>query len=81
MERITIDIDRAHLCVGDPDSLGIAVLVKAAVHIEPGGRRRSANELDYHLVADERLATPVLRDEGEKPMLDAVPFAGPRRVV
>jgi len=32
-------------------------------------------------MADERLAPPVLRDEGKKAMLDTVPFAGPRRVV
>jgi len=81
VERITIDVDRTHLRVGDPDGLGITVLVEVALHIKPAGRRRGSNELDDDLVADERLATPVLCDEREKPVLYAVPFAGPRRVV
>ncbi len=81
VESITIDVDRTHLRVGDPDGLGITILVEVALHIKPAGRRRGSNELDDDLVADERLATPVLCDECEKPVLYAVPFAGPRRVV
>jgi len=45
-----------------PDGLGITVLVKVAFHIKPADRRRGSNELDDDLVADERLATPVLCD-------------------
>lgn len=33
------------------------------------------------LVADQWLATPVLRDEGNEPMFDAVPLAGATRVM
>lgn len=64
VEMITIDVDRTHLRVGDPDGLGITVLVKVALHMKPAGRRRGSNELDDDLVADERLATPVLCDAG-----------------
>ena len=32
-------------------------------------------------MGEQRLAAPVLRDEGEQAMLDAVPFAGSGRVV
>ena len=60
VERITTNVDRTHLGVGDPDGLGITVLVKVALHIKPAGCRRGSNELDDDLVADERLATPVL---------------------
>ena len=64
VERITINVDRTHLRVGDPDGLGITVLVKVALHMKPAGCRRGSNELDDDLVADERLATPVLCDAG-----------------
>ena len=35
--------------------------------------------MDDGLVADERPAAPVLRDEREETMLDAIPFAGAGR--
>ena len=43
----------------------------------PGGR----DELHYDLVREQGFATPVLSNEGEHPVLDAVPLAGARRMV
>src|SRR3954468_13939398 len=74
MERITLDGERGHLGIGDLDAFGVAVLVKLAAHRQAGLRRRGADQLDDDLVADQRLAAPVLRDGGEEAMLDAVPL-------
>ena len=44
-----------------------------------GGRVR--DQIHHDFMADERPAAPVLGDVAEHPMLDLVPFAGPRRKV
>ena len=41
--------------------------------------RGVGDQLDDDLMADQRLAAPVLGDEGEQAVLDAVPFAGAGR--
>ena len=51
------------------------------MHVEPCLRCRRCDQLDDDLAADQRLAAPVLGDEGEEPMLDTVPFAGAGWVV
>ncbi len=81
MERITIDVDHTHLCIRYPDGLGVAVLIKLALHIKPLVRRCSPNELHDDLMTDERLAPPVLRNKREQSVLYAVPFACPGRMV
>src|SRR6516225_11787453 len=40
-----------------------------------------ADQIDYHLTTHQGPATPVLRDVAKHPVLDFVPFAGPRRKV
>ena len=42
---------------------------------------RGGDEIDNHLEAQQRLATPVLADEAKQPVLDLVPLAGARRKV
>ena len=49
------------------------------MHIEAFAGRRRSDQLDDDLVADQRLAAPVLGDEGEQTVLDPVPFAGAGR--
>jgi len=78
---VTGEVDAGHFGVRDFDGFGILVFVEAALHFEAFVRRRRSDQLDDDLAADQRLATPVLRDEGEELMLDAVPFAGAGRVV
>ncbi len=48
---------------------------------EAGGRGRCGDELDDHLVGEQRLAAPVPGDEREHAMLDAVPLAGVGRMM
>lgn len=81
MKAIAIDIDRVHFRVGDLDGFWVFIFVETALDIEPGARAGRSDQLDNDLVADQRFAAPVLRDEGEEPMLDAVPFAGTGRVM
>src|ERR1019366_6900773 len=81
MEWIVLDVDCAHLRVRDFDSLGIAILVEAALHIETDNGLGGSNKLDDDLVADQRLTSPILGDKGEEAVLYAVPFAGSGRMV
>ena len=53
----------------------------SAAHREAGVGRGGGDQLDDDLVADQRLAAPVLGDEGEQAVLDLVPFAGAGREV
>jgi len=76
MEIVAADIDRIHFRIRDLDGFGIFILVEAAPHLKPGRRGRRSDELADDLVADQRLATPVLGDEGKEPMFDAIPFTG-----
>src|SRR6202040_2218449 len=48
---------------------------------EPGRGRGGADQLHDHGMGEQRFAAPVLRDEGEEAMFDAVPFAGAGRMV
>ena len=73
---MAFDVDGVHLGIGDLDALGIAVGVDVAGDGEAGIGRGGADQLDDDLMADERLAAPVLGDVGEQAMLDPVPFAG-----
>jgi len=57
--------------------LSRAVGFKTAPHLKPGRSGRRSDELADRFVDDQRLAVPVLRDEGKQPMFDAIPFAGP----
>jgi hypothetical protein len=76
VEVVTGDVDGGHFRVGILDRFGIVIFVEAAPHVEPCLRCRRCDQLDDDRAADQRLAAPVLGDEGEEPMLDVVPFAG-----
>ena len=49
------------------------------LHLQTGAGGGGGDQLDDGLVADQRLAAPVLGDEREQPMLDLVPLAGAGR--
>ena len=48
---------------------------------EAGASRGRPDQLDDHRMGEQRLAAPVLRNEGEEAMFNPVPFAGAGRVV
>jgi hypothetical protein len=76
MEFVARDVDRLDLIVGHLDTLRIQVSVDLAADFEAGLGGCGSDQLHDHLVAYQRLATPVHGDEGEQPMLDPVPLAG-----
>ena len=60
--------------VADFDSGVIGVGVQLGADGQAGFRRRAADQIDDRLMAEQRLAAPVLGDEAEETMLDPVPF-------
>jgi hypothetical protein len=64
MEIVAAEIDGIHFRVRDFDGFGILVFVETAVHRKPARCGRRCDVLTDDLVADQRLTTPVLRDEG-----------------
>ena len=70
------DVQRRHLGIGDLDAFVVGVLVEPALDGQALLGRGAGDQLDDDLMGQQRFATPVLRDEGEQAMLDAVPFAG-----
>ena len=76
-----LDVDCSQLGFGDFDAAWVARAIDVASNGEPLLGRSGGDELDDNLMADERLAAPVLGDVGEQSMLDPVPFAGAGRKV
>src|SRR5215510_15661887 len=81
MEFRARDVQFSHLRVEDLDALLVFVAVETALHGQSGLGLRIGDQFDDHPMGEERLAAPILRDEGKQPMLYPVPFAGPRREV
>src|SRR5271165_509391 len=79
MEVVSRDVDRGDFGVRYGDALRVKVSIDVAGDGEAGLGRGGAYQLDDDLVADERLAAPVLGDVGEESVLDAVPLAGAGR--
>ncbi len=67
--------------VADFDSGVVGIGVQLGADKQAGFRRRAADQIDDRLMAEQRLAAPVLGDEAEETMLDLVPFARARREV
>ena len=74
VKLVSFDVDLLHLLVGHLHPFGVNAGVQFAVDLKtlPGGG--GADQLHDHLVADQRLTTPVLRDVGEQAVLDTVPL-------
>jgi hypothetical protein len=78
MEFIADQTDGHYLLPADRDRLRIKIVVDAARHTQPGLRGGGTDQLHNDLMADQRFAAPVLRDEVEQPMLDPAPLADAR---
>ena len=81
MEAVVADIELTDLLIRDLGALGIARGVNVAGDGQSGGCRGGGDELHDDLVGEQRFGAPVLGNEGEHAMLDAVPLAGARRVM
>ena len=76
VEGVPGEVDRRHLGgIGLLAGL-ISRLVALGLHSKSRVRRGGRDECDHHFVADQGLASPILGDVAEEPMLDLVPFAG-----
>ena len=74
-----LDVESGHLGVGDLDAFRIVTFVEATSDGEPCVCGGAGDQLDDDQVADQRLATPVLGDVREQPMLYLVPLTGAGR--
>lgn len=81
MKLVPADTKGSVLFIADLPSLGVGFLIKPAVHFQPFLRARRADQLDHHLISGQRHAAPVACDVAEQPMLDFIPFAGPRWIM
>src|SRR5205085_6435586 len=79
MERVAREADASQLLVGDLDPTSVVPAIDLAPYSEPGRRGGRRDQADDGGVRQQRLASPVLGDEGEEAVLDLVPLAGPRR--
>jgi hypothetical protein len=70
------EIERCRVRVGNLDPRRIGIGIDGALDVQAGAGRSAGDELDDGLIADQRLASPVLGDEGKQSMLDLVPLAG-----
>ena len=75
VEVVRAQGDAGHLPGCGFHRLGILVRVQNTSHLEAGLGFRGGNEADDGGMREQRLALPVLRDEGEESMLDLVPLA------
>src|ERR1700688_646386 len=55
------------------------MFIQCRSNYQTGCCRRAGNQVDHRLMADQRSAAPVFRDEAEQSMLDFVPLARSRR--
>ena len=63
VEVMSDDVDCSEFIVGYFDSCGICHGIKFAANLEAGFGRCRGDQLNDHLVTDERLATPIAGDE------------------
>ena len=81
VELIAPDFDLIELLIGDLDTSRIVLWIQFGMNLEAGGGGGTCDEVDDGFETSQRLATPVLADVREKPMLDFVPLAGTGREV
>ena len=75
------DVYGSEFVVGDLDAGRVGLGIEFATDLETGLCSCRADQLNDHLMADQRLSAPVAGDEGEEAMLDLVPLAGAWRQV
>lgn len=79
MEGIRCKVEGMHLGIADHDLRWIVSPVGHTPHPQTRLRLCRADEMHDRRQRQQGTASPVLADEREQPMLNLVPFAGPRR--
>ena len=69
MKVVAFDVDGRHFIIADLNAFLIEIAIEVAGDRETVFGRGGTDQLDDDLVADQRLAAPVLRDVGEETML------------
>ena len=77
MERVFLELEFGHLLVGNLDPCWIGIRVQGTLDLQTSFRGGGGDQINDDLVADQRLASPVLTDEGKQTVFDFVPLAGP----
>ena len=75
MKIVPFNIYGGQFLVGDCPSRGVWILVQFAMDGQSRSGRGRGDQVDDHLVTDQRLAAPVHADVGEQAVLDFVPLA------
>jgi hypothetical protein len=78
---VALDVDGRGLGIRDFDLRRVPVFVQVRVDLQTGACGGRRDQVDDRLIAGQRLAAPVDRDEAEQAVLDPVPLAGARRVI
>src|SRR4051794_30311405 len=79
MELGRSDWKRLQLLLADVNPWLVGSIVQFRLDLQALASAGVGDEIDHHLVAEERPTPPILRDMAEHAMLDAVPFARARR--
>ena len=81
MKSVSMEIHQGEFFIWDLDTCRVLVGVQFRANGEAvfGGGRR--NQTDDNLETNQRLSSPVLRDEAEEAVFNFVPFAGAWRQV
>ena len=79
MEVGGLDPDLGQFRIRDLDPGGVLLPVEPRLDLQPRGGCCAADQIDDRFMADQRTATPVLRNEGKHPVFNLVPLACSRR--
>ena len=63
MEIVFDEVDRLEFFIADLNPFGVAVVVHVTSDLKAGFGGRRGDQIDNHLVTDQRLTSPILADE------------------
>ena len=81
MKPRPLDVYRCEFFIRYLNPRGVSVRIQFGSHLQPGSRRRIANQVDYHRPTSQGLPSPVLGNVAKHTVFDLVPLARPRREV
>ena len=78
VELVATERNGGIFLLADLATLGVSLLVQPAVDFQSRIGACRTHQVDDDFMSDQRHAAPIAGDMAEQPMLDFVPFAGPR---